>query len=342
MSKTARIVYVVHSGQAFGTERIALATLAALRSHGEPLLVAPDGPAHALAAEMGIPTARFASPWQLLRVLAGALRVRGSLLFTTGLVHSLCATVLRVLRPGRFRELHVVHGGTDEHLSYGRKRHVASLGVRLVAISRYVRDRLVVHGVPPEAITVVPNFMEPGDAATAPTASQVRRVLVVSRADRIKRLDLLVQAIRIAPALRKLQIDVLGSGEELETLRRAAADLPNLTFHGYVPDVPQWLAQADLLLHTCPTEPFGLAILEAFRAGVPVLVPDTGGSAELVRHGLNGWHYRGGDAAALSAALLQAAATPAIDRHVIAGNAQAELTRSYSPAAVAPLLWSLT
>ncbi len=342
MSKSPRIVYVVHSGQAFGTERIALATLAALRAHGQPLLVAPEGPAHALAAELGIPSVRFASPWQLLRVLAGALGAPGSLLFTTGLVHTLCASVLRVLRPGRFRELHVVHGGTDEHLSYGRKRHVAALGVRLVAISRYVRDRLVAHGVAPEAITVVPNFMEPGSAPAAMQAPQVRRVLVVSRADRIKRLDLLVQATRLAPALRHLQIDVLGSGEELEALRAASADLPNLRFHGYVPDVPRWLAQADLLLHTCPTEPFGLAILEAFSAGVPVLVPDTGGSAELVRHGLNGWHYRGADAAALASALLQVTGTPAIDRHVIAGNAKAELARSYSPHAVAPILWSLS
>lgn len=340
MNTEPRIVYVVHSGQAFGTERIALATLAALKDKGQPLLVAPAGPAHELAASLGIASARFASPWDLLKVLTRSL-TPGSLLLTTGLVHTLCASVLRVLRPGRFRELHVVHGGTDERLSYGRKRHVAALGVRLVAISKFVRERLIAHGVAPEHIRVVPNFMEAGEPAAVQASPRARRVLVVSRADGIKRLDLLAPALRLQPALQALQIDVLGSGEHLEALRQDAADLPMLKFHGYVPDVPRWLAQADLLVHTCPTEPFGLAILEAFRAGVPVLVPDTGGAAELVRPGLNGWHYAGGDAASLAEQLLRASTSPADERQALAEHARTELSHRYSPSTVAPLLWSL-
>ncbi len=337
----ARIVYVVHSGQAFGTERIALATLAALQDRGETLLVAPPGPAHELAREMGIASVTFGSPWQLLRVLASVLQARGSLLFTTGLVHTLCASVLRLLRPGRFRELHMVHGGTDEHLSYGRKRHVARLGVRLVAISRYVRERLVAHGVDAGAISVVPNFADLGSELPRAPAERVRRVLVVSRADPIKRLDLLVQALRVAPGLAPVQFDVLGSGADLEALRAMAADLPNLRFHGYVDDVPRWMAQADLLLHTCPQEPFGLAILEAFRARVPVLVPDTGGAAELVSPGHNGWRYRGGDATDLASALLRAEASSAATRERVAGRAHDELARRYSPEAITNALWNL-
>lgn len=336
------IVYVVHSGQAFGTERIALSTLVALRGRGQPLLVAPPGPAHELAATLGISTATFESPWQLLRILSRVLAPAGSVLFTTGLMHTLCAAVLRLLRPGRFRELHVVHGGTDEKLSYGRKRHVAALGVRLVAVSPYVRDRLAAHDVPPEAISVVPNFIDTaGDHPAPVSAPRVGRVLVVSRADHIKRLDLLVDAVRTTPALAHLQFDVLGSGEALTSLREHAADLPNVKFHGYVPDVPAWLAQADLLLHTCPCEPFGLAILEAFRAGVPVLVPDTGGAAELVRHNISGWRYRGGDAAALATTLTLVADTDAFTRSEIAERARIELNERYCPDVVAPKLWSL-
>ena len=38
------------------------------------------------------------------------------------------------------------------------------------------------------------------------------------------------------------------------------------------------IADADLLVHLCPVEPFGLAILEAMAAAVPVLVPNSGGA----------------------------------------------------------------
>ncbi|MEY4762704.1 MAG: hypothetical protein RLZZ200_2560 [Pseudomonadota bacterium] len=341
MSNPVRIVYVVHSGQAFGTERVALATLRALRSHGDPLFVAPPGPAHALAASQGVESVEFRSLRDLFGILRGALSVRGSALFTTGLTHTLCAAVLRVMRPGRFRELHVVHGGTDEALSYGRKHLVAKLGVRLIAISDFVRQRLIAHGVPEKAIAIVPNFLETEGAPPPRAASdrQLQRVLVVSRADRIKRLELLIDAVRLRPSLGALQIDVLGSGELLDDLRKGSQDLPNLHFHGYVDNVPDWLAQADLLVHTCPTEPFGLAVLEAFRAGVPVLVPDCGGTGELVRANEDGWQYKGGDARALAEALANIAALTPAQRAAVAEAAGRTLRRDYSPESIAPVLW---
>ena len=77
--------------------------------------------------------------------------------------------------------------------------------------------------------------------------------------------------------LREFVFDVYGSGEDLEVLRARASGLSNVTFHGFVPNVAQALPNADLLLHLCPQEPFGLVILEAFRSRLLVLVPDRGG-----------------------------------------------------------------
>ena len=70
----------------------------------------------------------------------------------------------------------------------------------------------------------------------------------------------------------------------------------------------------DLLVHTCAEEPFGLVVLEAFAAGVPVLVPNAGGSASLVCDGDTGFHFAAserfapGAQAARYAALLEVAA----------------------------------
>jgi len=41
-------------------------------------------------------------------------------------------------------------------------------------------------------------------------------------------------------------------------------------------NVPEELAGADLLLHTCPIETFGMAVLEAMAANLPTLVPTRG------------------------------------------------------------------
>ena len=58
-------------------------------------------------------------------------------------------------------------------------------------------------------------------------------------------------------------------------------------------------------------EPFSIAMLEALQAGVPVLAADSGGAADIVRPGVNGWLFRSGDAAALAAQLAVFAAEPA-------------------------------
>jgi glycosyltransferase involved in cell wall biosynthesis len=53
-----------------------------------------------------------------------------------------------------------------------------------------------------------------------------------------------------------------------------------------------------------------LVILEAFRRGRPVICSGIGGMAELVRDGVDGLHFRPGDARALAALLGRAAAAP--------------------------------
>ena len=96
-----------------------------------------------------------------------------------------------------------------------------------------------------------------------------------------------------------MQFDIYGSGEEAAALCERARRHPNVTMHGFERDASAALVDADLLLHTCPEEPFGLVLLEAFAAGVPVLVPNSGGAGDIVHHGINGWHFSANDATAL-------------------------------------------
>jgi glycosyltransferase involved in cell wall biosynthesis len=337
------LAYVLHSGQMFGTERMALATLDALRRlpglgiELNGLIIAPPGPVHAAAAALGLRSAVAPGRLAVLAALWRHLRQnRHGALLTTGVWHSLVGRALQALLGGHGAHLHVVHGGTDERLSYGRKRLLGGLRVQLVAVSDFVRQRLQAHGVPASRVAVVGNFLPLSLAATAAQRGPfqndgVRRVVVLSRLDRIKRVGLLFDALERTPGLGLLHFDVYGTGEEAAALRERARRHPNVKLHGYVPDASARLAEADLLLHTCPEEPFGLVLLEAFAAGVPVLVPGSGGAGDIVRDGVNGWHFSANDPVALGRRLLALCDAPAAVLNAVAAGGRRALSIAHDP-----------
>jgi glycosyltransferase involved in cell wall biosynthesis len=307
-STLPKLLYVLHSGQLFGSERMAIATLLGLCQDFDSLLLAPPGPAVPYAQTRGLSAASFGGLVSLARsFLVQLLRRRSVTLVATGVSQSLLGIVLAALTLTRLRHFHIVHGGADEYLSYGRKRMLLPFAVHYVAVSHFVRARLIAHGVPAGRITVIENFLNQDAAAPLRPSGfdGIKRVALVSRLDPIKRVDLLLSALEQTPALHDLQCEIFGTGWDEAALRQRAIDASvSVRFAGFCSTVPQALACSDLLLHTCPEEPFGLAILEAMRAGVPVLVPDTGGPAGFVRDGENGFIYRANDAADLARKLL--------------------------------------
>lgn len=315
---TVPLVYALHSGNLYGTERMALATLEGLRERFAPVLLAPPGPALAEAARLGIPGESFASPREFARRLQPWLAQHRRVAFiATGVAHSLIFLVLNAGYRRKSVHLHLVHGGTDERLSYGRKRLLNPTAAKLVAVSDFVRQRLMAHGVAPDKIWVIENFLTDERVRSAPRrppfeSAGVRKVVIVSRIDPIKRVDLLLDALDRHPDLGALSFRILGSGWDLEKLRQRAAERhPNVNFLGFTEAVAEALAAADLLLHLCPSEPFGLAILEAMAAGVPVLAPDSGGAALLVEEGVSGGRFHADDPEALAARLRELHAAPA-------------------------------
>jgi glycosyltransferase involved in cell wall biosynthesis len=303
-----KLIYMLHSGKLFGSERMAIVTLLGLRHDFDCLLLAPPGPAVLEAQARGLGAASFGGIACLARqLLAQLLRRRSVTLVATGVSQSLLAIVLAALTFTRLRHFHMVHGGTDEYLSYGRKRVLLPFAVRYVAVSAFVRERLIAHGVPFSRITVIENFLDPNAAVPVRNGGfdSIRRIALVTRLDPVKRVDLLLSALEQTTALHDLQFDIFGTGLDGAALRKRVTDGSlAVRFAGFCSTVPQALACSDLLLHTCPEEPFGLAVLEAMRAGVPVLVPDTGGPAGFIRDGENGFTYRANDAADLACRLL--------------------------------------
>ena len=335
------LLYVLHSGNLYGTERIALATASGLEDEYCATIFAPPGPVLDEARRRGLGVCEFRNSKDLAVRMWPWFRDHRRLAFiATGVSHSLIAAMLAKLGRCRLGHLQVVGGGTDEHLSYGRKRRLNRLGVTFVAVSEFVRERLIHHGVRAERIAVIGNFLAPEQVAAAPhrvrfDRSGIRRVVVVSRTDPIKRIDLLLDALDLDASLRsRLAVRVLGAGSDLSTLRaRAAAYNPNVHFAGFVSDVPSELALSDLLVHLCPVEPFGLSILESMAAHVPVLVPDSGGASALIDEKVTGFHFRANDSRDLRRRLVELAEAPKALLNLVVEGGRRSLESRFSAGA---------
>lgn len=156
-----------------------------------------------------------------------------------------------------------------------------------------------------------------------------RHILVAGRLHRWKRVNLAIAAVR---AMRHpVELVVTGTGEDEAALRAEAADFHRIRFAGHVSDEVLARLYADALAVVyCPLrEDFGLATVEAFASGKPVVTcTDSGEPARLVQDGVNGWVVRP-DAAAIAAALDAAAADPA----------RARALGEHGRAAVAAITW---
>ncbi|MBX7172169.1 MAG: glycosyltransferase family 4 protein [Pyrinomonadaceae bacterium] len=293
------LIYALHSGNLYGTEQMALATCDGLRSEFDAWIFAPPGLAIEEAKRMNFGTQTFAGAKDFAKKLQPILAKNNELVFiATGIVHSFALIILNLFYRRKVSHLHVVHGGTDERLSYGRKKLLNFFDVKLVAVSEFVKEKLKTHGVRAEKIKVIENFLIPEKVTNCPKRlpfeqNGIKKVAIISRIDPIKRIDLLLDALDTHPELSELDFTIYGTGSEFETFQtRAAQNNLNVKFAGFNSNIAQELVKADLLLHLCPTEPFGLAILEAMAANVPVLVPDEGGAGSLVTDKVDGFHFR--------------------------------------------------
>ncbi|HVK93891.1 MAG TPA: glycosyltransferase [Noviherbaspirillum sp.] len=108
----------------------------------------------------------------------------------------------------------------------------------------------------------------------APAFPASRRLMFVGRLDRSKHVDWLADFFAHSGlAQRGYCLDVVGDGPLQEALLVRHGKTPGIVFHGRKSqdEVIALLRQAFLLLHPTDLESFGLTILEAMAAGVPVI-----------------------------------------------------------------------
>lgn len=306
-----KVVHVHRIAGIGGSERHLLTLLPALAERGIEVAFAGldlpgAAPFYAELGRGGIPFTRAGLAVGLMRDLR---RWRADLVHT----HLVHADVYGALAAGRATLISTKHN--DDPFRAGPFRFVERLIARRAArvicitesLARFNRERV---GLPAEKLEVIHYGMDEPPAAWAPDELELpegKIVVAVCRLVPQKGLDVAVEAMAGVDAT----LVVLGEGPERERLEAQARELSvRLLLPGRVGDVASVLRRADVLVHPARWEGFGLALLEAMLAGLPVVATRVSSIPEIVVDGETGLLVPPDDPAALRAALERILANP--------------------------------
>lgn len=169
-----------------------------------------------------------------------------------------------------------------------------------------------VHNAIPLASFCAPVRQRPPDAP-------LRLINVARLYPRQKGQDILIKAIGICVA-RGLDVRCDFVGDPPEADADMVPSLTQLAIASGVPDrirflcdridIPALLGDADIFVLPSRYEGFGLVLLEAMAAGVPVIAADVDGPAELLVDGSNGIKFKAGSAEDLAGKIIALAGRP--------------------------------
>ncbi len=123
-----------------------------------------------------------------------------------------------------------------------------------------------------------------------------KKLVYVGYLTRGKRVDLLLRLVKqLAGQRNDFYLQIIGDGPEMAPLKEQAERLEIrslVEFTGFVQkeELPRYLADAYVFLFPSEYDIWGLVLVEAMAAGIPVLASyKAGASLDLVQEGLNGW-----------------------------------------------------
>ena len=178
---------------------------------------------------------------------------------------------------------------------------LARVGTGIITVSEADYRLGLRYGIAnPSKMIKVLNAVEPLDPVEPRPLQRSPRVVMVARFDEPKEQSLLMRAL--APVMQPYELWFVGDGslrDSVEGEARALGVGSNVRFFGTCRNVPEILSQADIFVLASRYEGLPMSILEAMRAGLPVVATDVGGVHEAVREQVTGFLVSRGDALGL-------------------------------------------
>jgi glycosyltransferase involved in cell wall biosynthesis len=194
-----------------------------------------------------------------------------------------------------------------------------------IALTNFSRRKFIEGGIPEEKIVVKPNFL-----STDPGVGLHKGgfALFVGRLAVGKGIQTLLEACRQLGGACRLKI--VGEGPLESHARESISGVEWLGWQSRE-RVTALMREASFLIFPSEWyETFGMALVEAFAAGLPVVASGLGSAAEIVRDYETGRHFAAGDAGDLAAKIEWALAHPA-ELAEMGRRARREYELNYTP-----------
>lgn len=177
---------------------------------------------------------------------------------------------------------------------------------RIITVSQADKDLAVKYKIcRQEKITVVHNGIT--DIEQSPVAKDQTRTPVLTMVARLAPQKNFIGLIDALSSIKEpYLLQIVGDGPDLEKVKRHAKQLAidkNISFMGSRSDVPEILAETDIFILSSDWEGYPISILEAMRAGLPIICTRVGGTPEAVINEKNGLLVSRGDTQALAFAI---------------------------------------
>ncbi len=175
-----------------------------------------------------------------------------------------------------------------------------------ICLTEFAREKFIQGGVPAKKIFVKPNFVYsqtyPSEASSnlncAPYA------LYVGRLCQEKGINTLITAWKNLDG--RLKLKIVGEGPLTSQITQEIQQVSGIELLGRQPSTQVRQLMANARFVVVPSEwyeTFGLAVIESFSSGTPVIASNIGALAELIKQGHNGLQFRPGNVEDLIAKL---------------------------------------
>jgi glycosyltransferase involved in cell wall biosynthesis len=195
-------------------------------------------------------------------------------------------------------------------------------------------------GVPSDKITVIPNAIDAEDFASIARKRSNGKFTVgfIGRLDPVKRIPDLLKAVASLPD--EFELKIFGDGPEradLESqIRNPQSAIRNrVTLAGTIPSPKDALSQIDALVLPSEAEGFGLVLIEAMAAGIPVVATNAPGIRDVVTNDVDGLLVGIGSPSQLAEALRRLRRDSALRDRLTKAGRQTVATRYAWPAVLA-------
>lgn len=213
-----------------------------------------------------------------------------------------CGLTGRIAARRSKTRLHIQdHSGAFGRKAFGWKEKLLRLAAKKIlrkadrvrTVSARGKNGLIAIGVPASKIDVIPIATDVSRFAGIGRGHALQNeLLCIARLEREKGLDVLLQAFALLRMKRpEAALVIVGDGSQRKKLERLARGLgiaSSVLFAGAQADVRPYLERAGLYVQPSRFEGWGVAVIEAAAAGVPVVMTDVGCAGEVITDGVSG------------------------------------------------------